>query len=158
MNFILCFLHLLSKAMTEMGPEHHPGQTQNFFMSRAHAKPDEHSEWISISVKYFEILKDFYCVFKIAHCCHFLLWIMRCPHLYASDRVMKENSFVLYKIRSSAILLRCVRHIDPQKRNSAVHKHTQTHGVKQNIHQNWKFCDHLLSIMLIKIWSLFCGI
>lgn len=40
-------------------------------------------------------------------------------HLYASDSVIKENSLVLYRIKSSAILLRCMRHIDPQKRNSA---------------------------------------
>lgn len=43
-------------------------------------------------------------------------------HLYASDSAIKENSLVLYRIKSSAILLRCMRHIDPQKRNSATIK------------------------------------
>lgn len=33
---------------------------------------------------------------------------------------MKENSFVLYSIRSSAILLRCVKHNEAQNKNSTI--------------------------------------
>lgn len=48
--------------------------------------------------------------------------VSRYTHLYASDSVIKENSLVLYTNKSSAILLRCMRHNEPQKRNSTVIK------------------------------------
>ncbi|TNN66438.1 hypothetical protein EYF80_023346 [Liparis tanakae] len=41
---------------------------------------------------------------------------------------MKENSLVLYSIRSSAILLRWVKHNEAQNKNSAKETHEQTRG------------------------------
>ena len=42
---------------------------------------------------------------------------------------MKENSFVLYSIRSSAILLRWVKHNEAQNKNSA--KETDTEALHE---------------------------
>lgn len=48
---------------------------------------------------------------------------------------------VLYRIKSSAILLRCIRHMDPQNRNSAVVKNAHINDKLTKINYN-KFCDN----------------
>lgn len=67
---------------------------------------------------------------------------------------MKENSFVLYSIRSSAILLRWVKHNEAQNKNSAKKTYTHTHANMKRL----KPREHFKIKVIFNVFSSFVTI